>query len=167
MFQRILVPIDTSCSAIAAFEHAIALAKLLGGELQLVHVEDIAHSAVSAGTLPYFDAPTYSGQFESNAQQSKELLDYWSAKAGEQGLQCTTRLIEKFGSNPAVTLLDAAKDFNADLIVMGTHGYSGFMHLIFGSVAENLLHKTHIPVLLIKKSDEDDEDIDEEDAEDN
>ncbi|WP_027467379.1 universal stress protein [Deefgea rivuli] len=157
MYLRILVPIDHSEAATAAFGHALELAKLMNSTLHLVHVENIARSSIAAGVIPGFEFPAYNEQRETNIQHSQALLNRLAEVASQQEVKCTTRLIEEWGGNPADTLLNAANAFNADLIVMGTHGYSGFMQLIFGSISESLLHKSRVPVLLIRKDEDHDE----------
>ncbi len=151
MYQRIVVPIDNSDTATAAFEHALALAKLAGSRIHLVHVEDVSRPTVAAAVLPGLEIPKYNEQRQVNINHSLGLLEHLAHDAAQASVPCSTQLIEQWGGNPADTLLKAAADFDADLIVMGTHGYSGFMRLIFGSVAESLLHHTTIPVLMLKK----------------
>ncbi|WP_157314894.1 universal stress protein [Chitinibacter sp. GC72] len=158
MYQHILVPLDQGDTAAAAFEHALEMAALCNARLYLVHVLDIAPAVMAAGALPGLDYPGYGVARETQAAASREFLEAYAARAKACDLACETRLIEQWGGDPARTLLSAATDCHADLIVMGTHGYSGFMHLIFGSVAESLLHHTTIPVLLVRKNDDDDDD---------
>ncbi len=51
---------------------------------------------------------------------------------------------------PAVEIINAAKEKGVDLIVMGTHGRTGIAHVVIGSVAENVVRKSHCPVLTVK-----------------
>ncbi|WP_410499514.1 universal stress protein [Chitinibacter sp. S2-10] len=156
MYRHILVPLDQGDTAAAAFAHALELAALCNAKLFLVHVLDVAPAVMAAGALPGLDYPGYGVAREAHAEQSRQFLEEFAARAKACDLACETRLIQQWGGDPARTLLHAADECQADLIVMGTHGYSGFMHLIFGSVAESLLHHTHIPVLLVRKDEEDD-----------
>jgi nucleotide-binding universal stress UspA family protein len=61
-----------------------------------------------------------------------------------------TKLLEGFGHDLSSMLLEEAKKFRANLIVMGTHGRKGLMHLIMGSVAEGVVRRSTLPVLLVR-----------------
>jgi nucleotide-binding universal stress UspA family protein len=158
MYQRIVVPVDDSAAAQAAFREAVKLAQLTGAQLKLLHVEDVSPVALAPVGLPGIEYVNYSDSHDANLAHSEKLLQNLQNEAEDAGLVCEHALIEKWGGSPARTLLEAATAWQADLIVMGTHGYSGFMHLIFGSVAESLLHHANVPVLLVRSSDDDDDD---------
>lgn len=68
----------------------------------------------------------------------------------EAGMTAEIKLLEAGGERIANVILAEAKRWSADLIVIGTHGRSGFSKLIFGSVAEGVVRTSHIPVLLIR-----------------
>jgi nucleotide-binding universal stress UspA family protein len=63
-----------------------------------------------------------------------------------QGVLCDTHLME---GTPHVEIVNRAQAIGADLIVMGTHGHGGFAHAVLGSVAERVLHRSRIPVLVV------------------
>ncbi len=157
MYQKIVVPIDNSDTAAAAFDHALALAQLAKSELILLHVSDISRATIASSVMPGLDLPSYDEQRDRVEGEIQAMLDRLSQQAQSQGIACSNRLIEQRGGNAADALLKAAALVHADLIVMGTHGYSGFMNLIFGSMAESLLHRTTIPVLLVRLNEDDDE----------
>jgi nucleotide-binding universal stress UspA family protein len=52
-------------------------------------------------------------------------------------------------------ILDAARDIHADLIIITTHGYSGFKHLMMGSTAENIVRRARCPVLVVREVEHD------------
>jgi len=56
------------------------------------------------------------------------------------------------GRNISDTILDDARKWRADLIVMGTHGHRGFNRLLLGSDAERVLHDTPVPILLVREA---------------
>ncbi|QLG89138.1 universal stress protein [Chitinibacter bivalviorum] len=157
MYQRIVVPMDESATALAAFQEAIKLAKITGARLFLLHVEDISRSALAPVGLPGMEYIDYGESHEANVAHSKQYLHELSEQAVVAGVECESRVLEKFGGNAAKAVLEVASHLRADLIVMGTHGYSGFMHLIFGSTAESLLHHAKIPVLMVRHPEEDDD----------
>ena len=61
-----------------------------------------------------------------------------------------TRLLEADGERIASVIVEEAKRWPADLIVIGTHGRSGFSRILFGSVAEGVVRTAHVPVLLVR-----------------
>lgn len=160
MYQRIMVPIDESAAAQAAFAQALQLAQLTGARLYLLHVEDVSRPALAPVGLPGMEFASYTEARQENVAHSEGMLQSLAHTAEAAGVTAETKLIQAWGGSPAKTLLAAADEWQADLIVMGTHGYSGFMHLLFGSVAESLLHHVHVPVLLVRKDEEAEEDDD-------
>ena len=62
------------------------------------------------------------------------------------------KILESWGDKIASVLWDDAKNWQADLVVMGTHGWSGLMHILMGSVAEGLLKLVEVPILLIRNN---------------
>jgi len=64
------------------------------------------------------------------------------------GIKVKTESLE--GNRPADTITDYAKEKSMDLIIIGTHGYTGLKKLMMGSVAFGILHQSHVPVLLIR-----------------
>ena len=154
MYQRILLPIDDSAAAMAAFAEALQLAQCTSAQLLLVHVLDVSRSALAPMGMPGMEYATYQESRQENGAQREHFLHDLSEQAAAAGVPCSSKLIEKWGGNPAKTLLAEADAWQADLIVMGTHGNTGLMHLIFGSVAENLLHHSKVPVLLLRKEED-------------
>ncbi|MBE9609253.1 universal stress protein [Chitinilyticum piscinae] len=158
MYQRIMVPVDDSAAARAAFDQALGLAKLTGAQLYLLHVLDVSRANLAPVGLPGMEFIHYSENEQAATERDQRLLAELAREAELAGIGCETRLFKSWGGNPAKTLLAASEEWGADLIVMGTHGYTGFMHLLFGSVAESLLHYAHVPVLLVRKDDEESDD---------
>ena len=63
-------------------------------------------------------------------------------------------VIESAGDKIADLLIREATEHEVDLVVMGTHGFSGFMHVLMGSVAEGVLRQSDIPVMLLRVRDD-------------
>jgi nucleotide-binding universal stress UspA family protein len=145
--RKILCPIDMSALSDLALKYAYTGSRVFGASLTVLHA---AH----------FDYPRYLSR--ALAQQVIHELD--NAKAGirqtvEQHLQKV--LGEASGEVPleaaasdlpaAEAVLKAAGGSGADLIVMGTHGYSGWKQFMLGSVTENVLHRSEIPVFTVRQ----------------
>ena len=67
-------------------------------------------------------------------------------------------LLESWGDKMAEVLVGEAEKEQAELIVMGTHGFSGLMHLLMGSVAEGIMRRANVPVLLVRSDETPDAD---------
>lgn len=132
MFRRILVPTDFSPAAGEALR--IAREGFANAEICLLHVLEPKHLASA------LNSPVHSSD-EAKAYGEKllERLNLLS-QAGEETLV-------EIGS-PAETVLARAAAWQADLIVMGTHGRTGLAHLLMGSVAENVVRRATLPVLI-------------------
>lgn len=144
MFNAILVPLDGSPLAEQALPIAARLARDSGSALHVAHV----HVAASPDPISIEGMPVIDDQLRSLAADHERVyLERAAAKVATDGLQpITTRL-----TGPVVQALTAyARDISAGLIVMTTHGRSGFLHLWLGSVAESLVRVTGTPLLLLR-----------------
>lgn len=144
MYQRILVPIDGSSTSDRALQEAI---KLIGDQpalLRLVHVVD---------DLQFLDTEGYVDYAELR-ELTRKIGERALAKACEVARQADitvdTKLLEANGERIALVIDAEATSWSADLIVIGTHGRSGFNHLLFGSVAEGVVRGASVPVLLVR-----------------
>ncbi|MDN0073590.1 universal stress protein [Crenobacter sp. SG2303] len=149
MYQRIFVPVDDSETSNLALAEACKLAKEVGASVRLVHVVDLAQ--FGWGGTEFLDASELQKSIKHAGEQ---VLSQAEERARMQGLVPETKILESWGDKIATVLLDDARDWKADLVVMGTHGWSGLMHLLMGSVAEGLLKKATVPVLLIRNPEE-------------
>lgn len=144
MYTRILVAVDGSNTSRRAFEAALALAKSSNAVLQPFYVVE--------NTPMYFEAPGYDPSVLRNrlVEEGKELgAEFAKAMAG-LGVKGELAVGEASSlDDVSVVVLKAAVAFNADLLVMGTHGRRGFQRLILGSVAERCIRQASLPVLLI------------------
>ncbi|NYH25678.1 universal stress protein [Paraburkholderia bryophila] len=144
MYTRILVAVDGSNTSRRAFEAALALAKTNGAVLQPFYVVE--------NTPLYFEAPGYDPSILRNrlVEEGKELGAEFAKAMVEQGVKGELVVGEASSlDDVSGTVLKAAAAFNADLLVMGTHGRRGVQRLILGSVAERCVRQASLPVLLI------------------
>ena len=145
MYQRILVPVDGSDVSKRGLEEAIRLSKAVGGQLRLVHIVDDSALALNPET-GIAAAPLV----EDFAENGREILMEARAQAAAQGIDAETALHENFTGRVADLIVDEARKWRADLIVMGTHATKGLRHAVLGSDAEAVLHGADIPLLLVK-----------------
>lgn len=146
MYQRILVPVDNSqTSKDALLEAARLIQNGKDAVLRMIHVIDLTQFSWSA------NAPVDTANLQQELKQSGQaLLDtlHTEIEIGQASLE--TGVVEAWGGAFAKGILEEAARWNADLIVMGTHGHSGVTHLLLGSVAEGVVRGSTVPVLLVR-----------------
>jgi nucleotide-binding universal stress UspA family protein len=143
MYKKLLVADDGSEPSNAALKEAIELAKGSGAELHIVFVvyypKTFGHPIVNLAAVE-----------EGLEAEGRGILERAAAQAQAAGVPTSTALVHAVREPIGLTLLAEAARWGADLIVMGTHGRRGIGRAIVGSVAENLLHSTTLPVLLVR-----------------
>jgi len=139
-YRRILNPIDFDETSIRAVETAADLARQGDGTVLLFHV--VPMILPPAGSPVYVDV--YKGQEETARQKLEEISHRY--------LRGIKYEISTHMGDPAASILRAATSLAADLIVMATHGRSGFTRVFLGSVAEVVLREAPCPVLTVRES---------------
>ncbi|MCQ4145066.1 MULTISPECIES: universal stress protein [Vogesella] len=147
MYQRIFVPVDDSETSALALAEACKLAKEVGAAVKMVHVVDLAQ--FGWGGAEFLDAAELQGSIREAGEQ---VLSQARTRAEALGVVPETAIIESWGDRIASVIMDDASKWGADLLVMGTHGIGGLMHLLLGSVAEGVLKIADVPVLLVRNS---------------
>ena len=145
MYRRILVPVDGSATAKRGLHEAVRLSKALGSELRLVHIVDDSPLALNPET-GIAAAPLV----QDFAEGGKEILKEARGIAAAEGVTVDAVLHENFTGRIADLIVEEAKNWGAELIVMGTHAHGGIRHAVLGSDAEMVLHGAEIPVLLVR-----------------
>ena len=140
MFQRVLVPTDFSPGAVRAL--TLARAAFPQARLKLLHVLDTRPMAVpdltTGGVAPVM--PTGDVQRELRQADLDHLVN--AAEEGEE--------YEMLSGDPVQGILMAARDWQADLIVMGTHGRRGVERFFLGSVTERVVRESPVPILTVR-----------------
>ncbi len=144
MMKTILVPLDGSELSELALARAKDLAEPGYTQLVLLRIPASSYSEFDADV----DVPAI--QEEIKARDYDDCTTYVEAKAAElgaQGYACTPLILS---GQPENILCEAASAFNADLIVMSTHGRRGVQRWRLGSVADFVMHHTRVPVVLVR-----------------
>ena len=150
MYSRILVPIDGSQAAMAGLAEAIKLCQPGTSRLRLVHVvnEFIVASPFVAGT---FDPVAFSTEIvEKLREDARELLSKAEALVRPHGIQVESKLLEALGGSAGEEIVRHAREWPADIIVMGTHGRRGIRRIVVGSDAELVVRTSPVPILLVR-----------------
>ena len=143
-YQKILVAIDDSEISVNVIQQAAQLAKALNSEITVVEV--MALDPYLADTYVRFDQSNdlierVRGYVEENLAKAEQKFE-------ELGLTVATQILEGFSVPQEI--INAAQNLGADLIIMGSHGRTGFKKFILGSVAQKVLGESHIPVLIVR-----------------
>lgn len=141
--KDIVVAVDFSEPSRVALERAAALARPSGATLHMLHaVPVVPYAAPAEFAMP-------ASAWDHVEEEAARHLDEWAAEAEGRGLSVTRHTTR---SAPVDAIHDRVRETGAQLIVMGTHGYSGLKHAFLGSVAERTLRTAEVPVLAAKGS---------------
>lgn len=142
VFQHILIPLDGSTLAEQILEHAVALGQPMQAKYRLLRVlEPIP--PIGYPSIPLDLDPQIRGRIEAEAQA---YLDGIAEQLRGRSFQVQTQLV--IHQQPAIAILEDAKQNGVDLIAMETHGRGGLKRLLIGSVADKVLRGSPVPVLL-------------------
>lgn len=146
MFEKILVPLDGSEFAECALEPGFGLARKFGSEVILLRVAVPEELLVGLPSLVPSFRELRSAENHRDREEAEAYL--YGIKMQWLGAGVPVRT-EAISGTPPELIVDQAKAAGAGLIVMCTHGRTGFSRLIYGSVAEAVLRGARIPVMLI------------------
>ncbi len=146
MYQRILAPVDGSSASARGLSEAIAVATLTGGRVCLLHVssepfEAVGIDGVMCGAAEIDRLVREGGEF---------LLAKASEQVKAQGIMVDSRLESAFADRVCDVVAKVAREWAADLVVIGTHGRRGIGRVLLGSDAEQILRVSPAPVLLVR-----------------
>ena len=144
MYQRILCPTDFSETSYEAVRTAVALAKAFNAELILLHVVVPVTPSPDVFVGVSFDPAEYESALKAAAEPK---LGQVAEKLVDRSL--APRLIVLSGQ-PAQMIEKCAADEKADLIVIATHGMTGWRHYLMGSVAQKVVQHVSLPVLAVR-----------------
>ena len=136
MYERILVPTDGSDHSDLAADHAMNLAEQFGATIHALFVVE------QAGPSGHWDFAV-----ETQEATGEEALDAVAALGGERGVHVERHLRR---GTPSEEIVDAATDYEVDLVVMGTQGRTGLSRVATaGSTTERVVRMTGVPTLVV------------------
>ena len=138
MYRKILIPVDNSRTDETILKHVRQLARHDNAALVLVHVAD-GFGARLQSQLDLADS--------EEVRKDISYLESLTSRLKAEGFDVHHHLLK---GDPTDGILAIAKDEGVDLIAMATHGHRFFLDWFFGSVADNLRHKTEIPILMVR-----------------
>ena len=142
-FRRILHPTDFSPASSGAYRQAVELAKANRAELLLVHVL----APLVLPTDGYVSPKAYDEMNAAAQTEGRKHLDALVKKAKRAGVRARSLLLEGV---PHERIAQAARSSKADVVVVGTHGRTGFSRFFLGSVASRVVAVSPCPVLTVR-----------------
>lgn len=146
MYKRILVAIDGSDTSNKALAAAIHQAKETHGCVRLVHVLEELSYLTGFGQYGGYSSDLVKIMRDTGA----EILEAGLALAKAAGVEADSVLHDRVDERLADVLADEARRWNADLVVVGTHGRRGVGRILLGSGAEQIIRLSPVPVLVIR-----------------
>ena len=146
MYQRIMVAIDGSDTSKRGLQEAINLAKNQNAKLAIIHVIDLV-VVYGAGQFP-------GAYIEATRELAREAIEHARMIAIAAGINPEVQSPEIItaGYHVADTIEQGARDWKADLLVVGTHGRRGVSRFLLGSVAERIVRVAPCPLLLVREA---------------
>ena len=148
MYKRIMVAVDESFMTSQVMEAAIELAKATGAQVAICHAID---ETILAQREVAMMLPNSVGKTEARMRLGAQgFLDRLLETARAAGVEADIKLVESEEKHVSDMLIDAAGEWQADLLVVGTHGRRGIERFFVGSVAERLVRKGQTSLLLVR-----------------
>jgi nucleotide-binding universal stress UspA family protein len=157
MFRKILVAFDNSPIGEHIFDEAVSLAKVSGASLMLMNVVSpfdeyypnpfLTQTGMNYPGISAAIVNSYLEQWEELKQESLDFLKSFCDRA--QALEVKTEFTQSFG-DPGRAICDVARNYEADLIILGRRGRKGLSELFLGSVSNYVLHHAPCSVLTLQ-----------------
>ena len=143
--QKILVPVDFSEGSVAALRCAAGLAQRTGASLTLLHVVDSLIAPMEDLNYTYVDSKALRAAVEKRANEKLSQL----ARKEIDPTAHASPLVRR--GTTWEEIIETARRGGADLIVIGSHGYSGLKRVLLGSTAEKVVRHAGCPVLVVRE----------------
>jgi nucleotide-binding universal stress UspA family protein len=150
MFHRILVAINNSHHDQVVFEQALSLAQLNQAELMMLHVLEPFSDSYLTGPYQEFSHATWEMYIMKRKEQEDAIAAQFQTLKGIALAAGITPEFSQHVGSPGKVICEIAKTWNADLIVLGRHGRSGFSEIFLDSVSNYVLHHARCHVLTIQ-----------------
>jgi nucleotide-binding universal stress UspA family protein len=145
-FRHIIVGYDFSDDAHVALDQAMGLARHAGARITLVHAGCVPEEPEVPPSMAA-TARAYRQVLLERLEESRQRLDEVRHRHSGQGVELSQLFVDGFADT---ALAEAARQLGADLIVVGSHGRTGFRRLLLGSVAEQTIRAADCSVLVVR-----------------
>lgn len=138
--KSILCPLDFSDASKNAFRYACEFARSMGSKIYLLHIVEPRPIAADM-TLTYIPVE------EDLEKAAREDIEPLAHEAREKGIDVQVDVVIGI---PSEVILHQIVESDASMLIMGSHGKTGLSRLLMGSVAEGVVRKAKVPVLIVK-----------------
>ena len=146
-YRNFLVPIDFSEHSKKTIQYAIQLATLTGASIRILHVFQISDYPAAFYHGLYLEQEAVKVHLEAAKREADAQLSLVAEEIRAHGVEAGSMFRT---GNPYEEIVSAAKETGIDLIVIGSHGYTGLGRLLLGSTADRVLQYAPCPVLVVK-----------------
>ncbi len=152
MYKRILVPHDGSTFAEQVLPHAIDIAKRFEAEIHLLEVIEPPNPALftqemDGGLGAEITAEALLEAEEAQREQGEQRLSALAERLEADGVTAVWRIVE---GSPAREIINYEKEADIDLVTMASHGRTGLVRMVLGSVTDTVLREGGRPVLVVR-----------------
>ena len=155
MFETILLPVGGGELNHAVLPHVIEIAKRFGARVAILHalqpfsslVAPTPGAVIGMGAEPLPTPDVTASELEASRLAAEKLVGEVASRLRKVGITCETVIRD---GDPATLIKEVAAEQNADLIAMATHGRTGIGRTLLGSVADDVIRNTHLPVLVVR-----------------
>jgi nucleotide-binding universal stress UspA family protein len=148
MYKRIMVAVDDSFMTSQVLTAAVELARRTDAQVAICHAID---ETILAQREVAMMLPNSVGKTEARMRMGAQgLLGRLAEMARAAGIEAEIMLVESEQKHVSDMLIDAATEWQADLLIVGTHGRRGIERFFVGSVAERLVRKSQVSLLLVR-----------------
>ena len=140
--KNILVPVDLSPVTDAVMTHARAMASAFGAHVWIIHVAAPEPDFVGFRTGPQYVRDHLAEQLRKEHTE----LQAMAARCTQEGIRAEGLLVQ---GPTADTIVSEAARLKADLIIMGSHGHGALFRAFVGSVSQQVLHESNVPVMVV------------------
>ncbi|MFC1580447.1 universal stress protein [Thermodesulfobacteriota bacterium] len=142
---KVLFPSDMRENSFKTLPYVPSFSEKFNSMLYLLHVVEDLHK-LGGMYIPHIPIKLYQKEAEAAAEK---VMDQYCKKLASRGQILTDFQRKMVSGDPATEILKAVDSEGIDLLIMGTHGYKGLEHTVLGSVAENVVKRSPVPVLVI------------------
>lgn len=141
--KRILFPIDFTENTSKILPYVLSVSEKYDAVVYLLHVVEDLTKWGGGSYIPHIPLDQYQEEALKGAEKALDTV------CGEQLQGCPNFQKRTLSGDPAQEILKTIESEDIDMVIMGTHGRKGLEHIFFGSVAENVVKKSPVPVLTI------------------
>lgn len=139
--RNILIPVDFSKYSDMAVDYGLMLAEKFGADVNLLHTVLLFREDVDEAE----ELVAYEDLVREKESERRALMASHASTCKDRGVAVTSTMLRGFSA--ADSILDYLRGNGVDLVVMGTHGHTGFKRFVYGSVAERVVRLSPVPVL--------------------